>query len=169
MDIRDPSPPPNEGEYLIAQEETTHQETETIIPAQTQAQVPKPSVSGTGVVESISTDDQRIRGTDRAPIPPITTTAPGEEELQRRLSEALAEITRLQGLIAAQPVAPAATGIRRRTTRVISEDNGSTIAGADEASDDGTLVESISAPEGVPVQVVAIIAVGVFIATYLFF
>lgn len=103
-----------------------------------------------------------------------TTSLPESDDLSTRYAEALAEIERLNHLLAdvqrraataAQPV-----GVRRRTTRVVSED-GDTLAPEGSEDDEGTVVDSLVAPqsEGVPVQVVAGIAFAVFLATYLFF
>lgn len=104
-----------------------------------------------------------------APVP--VAPADPNPELVGRLRDAHAEIERLRKLIASMPepstVAPsvATTGVRRRT-RALSDD-GST-AGAE--TDVGSYVEEGAvAPEGVPLQVVIIIALGVFITTYLFF
>lgn len=90
----------------------------------------------------------------------------------QRYADALAEIARLQGELSAATVVAQQqpVGVRRRTTtRVVSED-GETVN--DGASDDGTAVDTINGPlqtEGVPINIVAVIAVAVFLATYLFF
>lgn len=109
-----------------------------------------------------------------APLPvPIVVPVPSVEpqvnaELEAKYNEAQAEIQRLRALLAAAPdpstVPTEATGLRRRN-RALSDD-GSTVAGTDV----GTMLDEASAqPEGVPLQVVLIIALGVFITTYLFF
>ncbi len=101
-----------------------------------------------------------------------TTSLPETDDLGTRYADALAEIERLNRLLveaqhraAAQPV-----GVRRRTTRVVSED-GDTLVPEGSEDEEGTAVDSLMAPqsEGVPVQVVAGIAFAVFLATYLFF
>lgn len=91
-----------------------------------------------------------------------------DAELEAKYNEAQAEIQRLRALLAAAPdpsTAPTElTGLRRRN-RALSDD-GSTFTGTDVGTmlDDGSV-----SPEGVPLQVVLIIALGVFITTYLFF
>lgn len=114
-----------------------------------------------------------------SPIPPvfaalpIVTPAPAVElsfnaELEAKYNEAQAEIQRLRALLAAAPdpsTAPTeATGLRRRNFAL--SDDGSTVTGTDV----GIMMEEVAIqPEGVPLQVVLIIALGVFITTYLFF
>jgi vesicle-associated membrane protein-associated protein A len=88
--------------------------------------------------------------------------------LEAKYNEAQAEIQRLRALLAAAPDPSSepteTTGLRRRN-RALSDD-GSTIAG----TEIGTILEDAQVqPEGVPLQVVLIIALGVFITTYLFF
>lgn len=88
-----------------------------------------------------------------------------EVELSDRLNEAHAEIQRLRSLLASVPD-PNAPELRRRT-RALSDD--STIVSNDE-SDVGTYVDQgVMHPEGVPPQVVVLIALGVFVTTYIFF
>ena len=89
-------------------------------------------------------------------------------ELEAKYNEAQAEIQRLRALLAAAPDPSSAptevTGLRRRNYAL--SDDGSTVTGTDV----GTMIdEHAVAPEGVPLQVVLIIALGVFITTYLFF
>jgi len=103
-----------------------------------------------------------------APAPPMARTPsiptpvdlpsplPPTDDYAIKYAEAQAEIERLRALLAtSQPP----TELRRRTRKL---------------SDDGTAVdvavlEETSIQEGVPLQVVVIIALGVFITTYLFF
>lgn len=194
-----PSPPiPDRAAspaYLVAQEETT---TTTQIhpsspprPAQalpTEEQAPPPAP----VPVPIPAPTPAVSAPAPAPIPapvPVlrpttpsagtahtqaTTSLPESDDLSTRYAEALVEIERLNHLLAdvqrraataAQPV-----GVRRRTTRVVSED-GDTLAPEGSEDDEGTVVDSLVGPqsEGVPVQVVAGIAFAVFLATYLFF
>jgi hypothetical protein len=86
-------------------------------------------------------------------------------EILAKYNAAQAEIERLRALLAAVP-SSSPTELRRRT-RALSDD-GSTMAetdvGVSTTMDDGPLHQ-----EGVPLQVVVIIALGVFITTYLFF
>jgi len=112
------------------------------------------------------------------PSPPVAPVVLVNEELEAKYYAAQAEIQRLRALLAAVPdpssVAPdsiaptsiAPSDFRRRHTSALSDD-GETYAG----SDVGTMVEhdSVIHQEGVPLQVVVIIALGVFITTYLFF
>jgi hypothetical protein len=155
--------PGSPGEYLIAQEETTTTtailpEPEPVPPMAPVVRAPTPTPAP--IVEPIATPV--------APAPTTTapTSMPEADDLAPRYAQALAEIERLQNLVnslQSQPV-----GVRRRTTRVVSEDGESVPGG----SDDGTAVDSLISPqqpEGVPVQVVAAIAFAVFLATYLFF
>lgn len=60
-------------------------------------------------------------------------------------------------------------GLRRRT-RALTDDG--SYVGGDSVADDETVVErstSVATESGVPLQVVIIIALGVFVTTYLFF
>jgi len=112
------------------------------------------------------------------PSPPVAPVVSINQELEAKYYAAQAEIQRLRALLAAVPdpssVAPetiaptsiAPSDFRRRHTSALSDD-GETYAG----SDVGTMVEheSVIHQEGVPLQVVVIIALGVFITTYLFF
>lgn len=83
-------------------------------------------------------------------------------EMQRQLADATAEIQRLRTLLATAPSSAAPQELRRRT-KALSDD------GSVAESDVGTVLEEAVHPEGVPLQVVVIIALGVFITTYLFF
>lgn len=95
--------------------------------------------------------------------PPAPVVEPQPDlELAGKYQEAQAEIERLRGLLAAAPSSPPPE--LRRRNRVLSDD-GSTMADTDV----GTMVDEPLHPDGVPLQVVVIIALGVFITTYLFF
>lgn len=77
-----------------------------------------------------------------------------------KYQEAQAEIERLRSLLAA---AAPPSELRRRTR---AENDDATSVG----SDVGTMIDDQSIhQDGVPLQVVVIIALGVFITTYLFF
>lgn len=93
----------------------------------------------------------------------ITRENPVNEELYAKFNMAQAEIERLQAQIAALST-PAAQELRRRTRKLSDPDS---IA----ASDVQTIVEGGESlqQEGVPLQVVVVIALGVFVMTYLFF
>lgn len=112
--------------------------------------------------------------------PPIDVALPQvNRELEEKLQEAESEIKRLRTLLSAVPdpsstapesMAPesvAPSEFRRRYTTG-SDDGTSTYYGATEV---GTIVErdTVIHQDGVPLQVVIIIALGVFITTYLFF
>ncbi|KAF8919008.1 PapD-like protein [Mucidula mucida] len=93
---------------------------------------------------------------------PSLAPTPPSDELLTKYQEAEAEIERLRGLLAA--AAPPVTELRKRSRRYSDAD---TIV---PGSDVGTYIdEPPMQPDGVPLQVVVIIALGVFIMTYLFF
>ncbi|KAG9315775.1 PapD-like protein [Chiua virens] len=111
--------------------------------------------------------------------PPLPAAVQINRELELKLGDAQAEIQRLRALLAAVPdpsstapesVAPesvAPSEYRRRYTAG-SDDGVSTYYGGTEVEtvvDRGTVIHQ----DGVPLQVVVIIALGVFITTYLFF
>ncbi|KAH7885329.1 PapD-like protein [Phlebopus sp. FC_14] len=111
--------------------------------------------------------------------PPIGPTVQMNRELEFQLSEAQAEIQRLRVLLAAVPdpsstapesVAPesVAPSEFRRRYAAGSDDGTSTYYAGTEV---GTMVDhdTVIHQDGVPLQVVIIIALGVFITTYLFF
>ncbi|KIM43402.1 hypothetical protein M413DRAFT_444230 [Hebeloma cylindrosporum] len=111
-----------------------------------------------------------VRAPAPAPVLPpqpepiiITRENPVNEELYAKYNMAQAEIDRLKTQIAALST-PAAQELRRRTRKLSDADS---VA----ASDVQTVVEGGEPlqPEGVPLQVVVIIALGVFVMTYLFF
>lgn len=110
-----------------------------------------------------------------APAPPPVTVPPPVDpnpELESKLQGAQTEIQRLRALLAAVPdpssVASSGTSPTelRRRYRPRSDDGTTEVA-----SDSGStyVSEAYSQPEGVPLQVVVIIALIVFITTYLFF
>ncbi|KAJ7095810.1 PapD-like protein [Mycena belliarum] len=95
----------------------------------------------------------------RAPSIPtpvaVPSRIPSSDDYAIKYSEAQAEIERLRALLAtSQPP----TELRRRTRRL-----------SDETAVDVAVLEEAPVQEGVPLQVVVIIALGVFITTYLFF
>ncbi|KAG1716057.1 hypothetical protein ID866_1083 [Astraeus odoratus] len=113
--------------------------------------------------------------------PPVVAGAVQvNRELETKLQEAQLEIQRLRTLLAAVPdpsstapesVAPesvAPSEFRHRYTSASSDDGASTYYVGTEV---GTMVdrEPVIHQDGVPLQVVIIIALGVFITTYLFF
>jgi hypothetical protein len=102
----------------------------------------------------------------RAPAPPSTIETvyvenPLNEELLAKYKEAQAEIGRLRDNLATISIAPTSE-LRSRRNRTISD------AGSE--TDMQTVVdEPHYHQDGVPLQVVVIIALGVFVTTYLFF
>ena len=118
-----------------------------------------------------------------APPPQIIERDPNPD-LLKKLDEAQAEIERLRSLIASMPeptdpsAAPTsvtgASEMRHRRHRAPMSDDGSETYDARSDYDGRTEVGSyvgseIAPPDGVPLQVVIIIALGVFVTTYLFF
>lgn len=92
----------------------------------------------------------------------ITKENPVNEELYAKLQRALEEIDRLKNEIA-QLSSPAAQELRRRTRKLSDADS---YAGSDVQT---AVEEPPFQQEGVPLQIVVIIALGVFVTTYLFF
>ncbi|KAF8333524.1 PapD-like protein [Cantharellus anzutake] len=178
-----PSPPAPERAaspaYLVAQEETTtttqiHPSSPTRPPPVPAPEPRAPSPIPAPIPVSIPAPEP-VPEPIPVPVPaPPTTSLPETDDLTNRYADALAEIGRLRALLTeAQQRATAAVppiGVRRRTTRVVSED-GDTLAPEGSEDEEGTLVDSLAAPqaEGVPVHIVAGIAFAVFLATYLFF
>jgi vesicle-associated membrane protein-associated protein A len=104
------------------------------------------------------------------PQPRQQTPPPSrEQDLDEKLGEATAEVNRLRALLAAMPEPEAkedprneSSGVRRRHHRAPS-----TVAGTE--TEVSSYVDEPYQPEGVPLQIVIIIALGVFVTTYLFF
>lgn len=115
-----------------------------------------------------------------APVPvaaPIIAPVPSVDpkvELERQLEVAHAEIERLRALISSMPdpstepstFTSTETELRRRH-RPLSDDGTTTYDGETEV---GTFIdEPVGQADGVPLQVVIVIALSVFFTTYLFF
>jgi hypothetical protein len=97
-----------------------------------------------------------------APAPTVIVKEnPVNEELAVKLNSAMAEIERLRAALATASVAPPSEVRQRR--KALSDD------GSVAETDVTTVDEGQYQQEGVPLQVVVIIALGVFITTYLFF
>ena len=104
------------------------------------------------------------------PQPRQPTPQPSREhDLDDKLAEAKAEIDRLRALLTDMPEPKAKeeshsepSGARRRHHRAPS-----TVPGTD--TEVSSYVDEPYQPEGVPLQIVIIIALGVFVTTYLFF
>ncbi|KAF5360355.1 hypothetical protein D9756_004684 [Leucocoprinus leucothites] len=103
-----------------------------------------------------------------APPPPSTVETvyvenPLNEELLSKFKEAQAEIERLRNDLVNMSIAPTSE-LRSRRNRTISD------AGSTADTDIQTVVDDQHYhQDGVPLQVVVIIALGVFVTTYLFF
>lgn len=92
----------------------------------------------------------------------ITRENPVNEEMFAKFNMAQAEIERLKAQVVAL-TAQSQSELRRRTRRLSDTDS---MAGSEAL----TAVEDAHVqPEGVPLQVVVVIALGVFVTTYLFF
>lgn len=92
-----------------------------------------------------------------------------EHDLDGKLAEATAEVNRLRALLAAMPEPESKeesrsepSGVRKRHNR-----SPSTVAGTE--TEVSSYVDEPYQPDGVPLQIVIIIALGVFVTTYLFF
>jgi len=108
---------------------------------------------------------------DPTPPPPRVPSRSNNDELDIKLVEATEEISRLRLLLAAMPEpskipssVEAPIELRRRHRSLSS---GTTTIGTE--TEVSSYVDEPLQPEGVPLQVVIIIALGVFITTYLFF
>jgi vesicle-associated membrane protein-associated protein A len=154
---RAPSPEQN---YTIAEEVVTHHE--TIEPLK-EEKPQQPHVVNISVV----TPSQPP--TPGPPEPSNNKNDAAFAELNQRFSEAQIEINRLRGILASIPPAGTTTaGMRRR--KVMSDD-GSTVIG-DDMSEEGTIVETDTMvaqqqPEGVPLQLVVLIALVCCLGPYL--
>lgn len=114
-----------------------------------------------------------------APVIPAPAPAPivvdPNPDLLAKLEDANSEIKRLRDLISSMPapstvpttsvVSGTTTEFRRRTHAL--SDDGSSVAPETDVS--SYVDEGQAQPDGVPLQVVIIVALGVFITTYLFF
>jgi hypothetical protein len=160
---RSATPPAPEREVNSSQEAGSYRE---------ELDFQRSTSGGVGVV------NVNVHSPSPPPSPPVARVPSINKELEAKYIAAQDEIQRLRDLLAAVPdpsslapesIAPtsiAPSDFRRRHTSALSDD-GETYAG----SDVGTMVEhdSVIHQEGVPLQVVVIIALGVFITTYLFF
>ncbi|KDR82894.1 hypothetical protein GALMADRAFT_238530 [Galerina marginata CBS 339.88] len=157
-----PSPPPGVAPVLPETvPETEHTSSEPI-------PEPPAHLAVEPVVEPIPVPVPALAPSHAGPVPTpepiyITRENPVNEELYAKYNMAQTEIDRLKSQIAALST-PAAQELRKRTRRHSDADSA---AGSDVqtiVADDGPLHQ-----EGVPLQIVVIIALGVFITTYLFF
>jgi len=98
------------------------------------------------------------------PAPAATSDESFNDELLAKYSAAQAEIERLRATLASMVASP--PDELRRRNRTLSDDGASVVE-----TDVATVLEDnhYHQQEGVPLQLVVIIALGVFITTYLFF
>ncbi|KAJ7069748.1 PapD-like protein [Mycena amicta] len=141
-----PSTPP--GDFSVAEEFHEEQHPSFVItPPEPEIIVPVPAR------EPVSVPAVPVR-TPSVPTPAAKPSPPSEDYVAK-YTEAQAEIERLRALLAtSQPP----TELRRRTRRL-----------SDATAVDVAVLEETPIQEGVPLQIVVIIALGVFITTYLFF
>ncbi|KAF7314411.1 MSP domain-containing protein [Mycena kentingensis (nom. inval.)] len=156
-----PSTPP--GDFSVAREEPHEEqphtsETPGVIVTPPEPEAPAAIFEPERVPEPIP-----VPASVSAPAPartpsfptPAPASSPPSEDYAAKFAEAQAEVERLRGLLAtSQPPAE----LRRRTRRL-----------SDATAVDVAVIEENPIQEGVPLQVVVIIALGVFITTYLFF
>ncbi|KAI0688876.1 PapD-like protein [Earliella scabrosa] len=183
-----PIPPPQQEEHHDAP--STPPNVTVHPPEPAPSLQPSTSDEGVGIV-NVSVHAPPPRRPSPPPTPPVRAAAPPQvivqdpnPELVKKLEEAQAEIERLRQLIASMPepsIAPtemtSATELRHRRRAPVSDDgssyDGRTYDGRstyDGQTDVGSYVGSeYGQPDGVPLQVVIIIALGVFVTTYLFF
>ncbi|OSD07430.1 VAMP-associated protein [Trametes coccinea BRFM310] len=159
----------------------------TVHPPEPQPEEPR-SDEGVGIVNvSVHAPPAHVS----PPPSPPTRSAPLPDpnpELLKKLEEAKAEIERLRQIIASMPepstapttITTSQTELRSRRRAPYSDDGSSTYDGRttyddgrtvyDGQTDVGSYVGSeVPPPEGVPLQVVIIVALAVFVTTYLFF
>ncbi|TCD61356.1 phosphatidylinositol-binding protein scs2 [Steccherinum ochraceum] len=116
------------------------------------------------------------------PAQPAAAPAPDHSHeiavKDKELREAMAEIERLRSLISSMPepsTAPpsdftATTDFRRRRPRSVLSDDDDGTSTLSPTTEYGSFVDDrMPPPEGVPLQAVIAIAVGIFVMTYLFF
>lgn len=161
-ETRPASPPLAAAEYSVAREES-HDVSPEEVPSAPRPPSPQPAM------EPEPTHEREIHIVNfpvaqPTPVPAVVVSHEGHvnEELLANYRGAQAEIERLKAALAAAQAAPPPE-LRRRTR--VQSDVGST---AD--TDVQTMVDDSQLhQDGVPLQVVVIISLGVFITTYLFF
>ncbi|KAJ7288260.1 PapD-like protein [Mycena rebaudengoi] len=128
--------------------------------AEPAARVPEPApVAAPSAPAIVFSPTPPVTRAPSLPTPPVAAAAPlpPSDDYAAKYTEAQAEIERLRVLLAtSQPP----TELRRRTRKLSDV----TVVAPEVA-----VLEEASIQEGVPLQVVVIIALGVFITTYLFF
>lgn len=155
-----PSTPP--ADEHLSREEPIERE---IPPAMVHVNVHQPPVPSPQPIHAVPS---------AGPDPLSLALAAKDKELQN----ANAEIERLRSLISSMPepstVAASeftsSSELRRRSPRSVFSDDDDGASTLSPATEVGSYVEdTMHPPEGVPLQVVIIIALGVFVTTYLFF
>ncbi|KAF8957253.1 PapD-like protein [Flammula alnicola] len=170
------TPPPDDFERSVSQEPEPQQAPVVVEPvaepsleppaAPAPEYAPEPDIPAPApepVVEPPAAPEPLRREPTLVPQPApiiITRENPINEELYAKFNVAQVEIERLKAQIAALTTAQE---LRRRTRKLSDADSAA-------GSDVQTIVEDAPIQqEGVPLQIVVIIALGVFITTYLFF
>ncbi|KAI0643117.1 VAMP-associated protein [Trametes meyenii] len=132
----------------------------TVYPPEPPAEEP-PSDEGVGIVNvSVHAPPAHVSPPPSPPTRPAPVPDPNPE-LVKKLEEAQAEIERLRQLIASMPEPSTVPTTITTPTELRSRRRAP-------YSDDGSSTE-VPPPEGVPLQVVVIVALAVFVTTYLFF
>lgn len=147
------------------------------VPAPAPEPVPAPAPAPVSVVIDPPAKSNSIPAPVSVEQSQSLSPTPPNEELMIKYQEAEAEIERLRSLLAAAQPPQTETRRRKTSTRVTSryaDDEASTRRGSSTVrgggSDIGTVVDEYPIQQdGVPLQVVVIIALGVFVTTYLFF
>lgn len=162
-DPRPPSPHVDDS-FVAAREEQSRLEQEARISPSPEPRQPSPAP-----IINVNVHTPPPAAGPQAPSIERTTSGPAaqERELLQKLAEAQEEIQRLRNLLAQTP--DAAESVRQR--RGPKSDDGATVVSdtADAVSEAGTLVDSARRQEGLSPQQAGIIALLVFVITYLFF
>lgn len=104
------------------------------------------------------------------PPPRRPTPQPSrEQDLDEKLGDATAEIARLRALLAAMPEPEAKEETRDEPSSVRRRHHKAPSTVTVTETEVSSYVDEPYQPEGVPLQIVIIIALGVFVTTYLFF
>ncbi|TFK40834.1 PapD-like protein [Crucibulum laeve] len=149
-----PSTPP--ADFSVAREESHESPPQDAAPPVSEPIARPPSPPPAVVVHEPIPEPAPV------PVPPPETAK--LDELSLRYNEAQAEIESLRATLAQMAAVSAPPTELRRRTRALSD------AGSTAETDIQTVVDdSVHHQDGVPLQVVVIIALGVFITTYLFF
>ncbi|KAF8073760.1 PapD-like protein [Lyophyllum atratum] len=190
--FNEPPPPPSHeprpntppADFSVAREDSREDSAQEVpLVHVTEASEPSPVSPAPPVAPPLASDSDLEYAPEPAPEPvhvpepmpvaaPVPVPAPGvteapNPELLAKYQAALSEVDRLRSILSTmeEEAAPTETELRRR--RPAMSDDGSVAE-----TDVGTMIDDSHyhhQQEGVPLQVVVIIALGVFITTYLFF